>query len=218
MLPRVTMPRITLGKERQHRDKQHKASGVPVEKSIPSQPAWRSQFSCFRVIKQHCWWYTWILCVCRGQIQLSEALETHTQGSRCCRSLWAPGPFHLCSLPLQRAACNPRELLESTNYFIFPLSSVLLKGVTARDELTPVWLISPLLVRVQQFMAQGSTAEHLSNTQAVCRACRVIKHIPACWGHPGLQGSLQHCTGAQRAEETLKALTEVGTFGVGRFK
>lgn len=72
MLPRVTMPRITLGKERQHRDKQHKASGVPVEKSIPSQPAWRSQFSCFRVIKQHCWWYTWILCVCRGQIQLSR--------------------------------------------------------------------------------------------------------------------------------------------------
>lgn len=103
MLPRVTMPRITLGKERQHRDKQHKASGVPVEKSIPSQPAWRTQFSCFRVIKQHCWWYTWILCVCRGQIQLSEALETHTQGSRCCRSLWAPDLFI-------SAPCHCREL------------------------------------------------------------------------------------------------------------
>lgn len=200
MLPRVTMPRITLGKEREDRDKQHESLRCSCRTKHPLSASLQESVQLLHGNNA---------ALLMGHLGSVCLQDTEYSSQRFCRlthkAAGAVGPSEHQALCIS-APCNWRGLPAVSESFwkaqtFFTLWSVLLKGVTS----SPQFGSSPFFLR-------GSTTIHPSGQHnwatlqySVClqETCRVIRPIPACWGHPGLQESLQHCTVTQRAEETL---------------
>lgn len=84
MLPRVTMPRITLGKEREDRDKQHESLRCSCRTKHPLSASLQESVQLLHG-NNAALDGTLGFCVSAGhRVQFPEVLQTHTQGSRCC--------------------------------------------------------------------------------------------------------------------------------------
>lgn len=219
MLPRVTMPRITLGKEREDRDKQHESLRCSCRTKHPLSASLQESVQLLHGNNA---------ALSMGHLGSVCLQETECSSQRFWRlthkAAGAVGPSEHQALCIS-APCNWRGLPAVSESFwkaqtFFTLWSVLLKGVTARDKLTPVWLISLFPTRIYNNSSLRSA--QLSNSSILSVSAGDLqgdKAHSSLLGTPWFTGvtAALHCNTACW-RNSVKALIEVGTFGVGCLK
>lgn len=151
---------------------------------------------------QHYWWCTWILCVCRRQSTVlrgsgdpytrQQVLQVLVSTRTFVSLLLATGESYLQS---QRA-----QTVSFFNTLICPFN----RCDSQRQAHSSLAHFPFSYEDLQQLIPRVSTCKCTATGKlSIIQLVWVIRPIPACWGHPGLQGSLQHCTITQCAEETL---------------
>lgn len=189
MLPRVTMPRITLGKERQDRDKQHKSLRCSCRKKHPLSASLEESVQLLHGNN-----------AALSMVYLDSAClqETECSSHRFWRltheAAGAAGPSEHQDL-FTSAPCNWRELPAiSESFWKAQTTSFFSHSYLSLWKVWEAETSSPQLGSFP-FSLWGSTIIHPSGQHnwatlqcSAClqESCRLIRHIPACWGHPGL--------------------------------
>lgn len=190
MLPRVTMPRITLGKERQDRDKQHRSLRCSWRKKNPLSGSLEESVQLLQG-NNAALSRVYLDSLCLQETEYSSQrfwrlIEPHSLRG-------AAGPSEHQDLFIS-APCNWRHLPAiSESFWKAQTTSFFHTLICPFERCDRQRQAHPSLAHfpspcedLQQFIPLISTMEQLYNSACLQETCRVIRHIPACWGHPGL--------------------------------